>query len=279
MRLRYYFCNRFNTELAEFLQKENVKYKITGASTRLPLIVFNIWSDEIGFENKLRIVRELGAREPLQFAEYSKAEYSNAKLLVMRPKKQLIGITNEAEAFRFSCKWINSIGETVVRHEKQVKALAIDKEPAINAATAFWSEDTGFSVIFTSQYFVDLAIENQLTGLLFHNVMLENGEYSKNLFQMTSDKIVSRDCIGTGYGEIVEVCPHCGAEQYFIDEAHQLHLDFSKIQMQSDLYMTEQIFGQGDPYSLFLISQRFYQLLKKTKMDSNVAFSPVIDIS
>ena len=279
MKLRYYFCDRFDATLEDFLQKEKIKYKVTNATTRLPLIVFNIWSDEKDFEYKLRIVRELCAREPLRFAEYSSSEYSNAKLLIMRPKKQQIGIINENDAFRYSCKWINSIGETVVRHEKQIGVLSIDKEPSISSTTAFWCEDSGFFIIFASKHFVDLSIQNHLTGIVFRDVMLKNGERSKNLFQISSDNTINRDCIGTGYGEIVEVCPHCGAEQYFIDEAHQLHLDYSKIQTQSDLYLTEQIFGQGDPYSLYLISQRFYQLLKQAKLDAHVAFSPVIDIS
>lgn len=278
MDLRYYFCENSNANLVDFLKSKKIKYKDTGVATGSPLIVFNIRSSDKNYEETLNSLRELGVREPLLFAEYSSSEYDNAKLLVMRPKKQKIEITSE-DAYRYSCRWVNPFGEIVVRHEEQIGPLAIAKEPPTSSTTAFWCEDTGFSVIFANRQIVDLVAQNELTGISFSDVFLRNGKRSENLFQMTSPYVLSRSCIGTGHGEIVEKCPHCGAEQYFIGEAHQLHLDFSKIPIQADFYMTEPIFGQGDPYSMYLISQRFYQLLKRAKLSNNVTFKPVAEIT
>ena len=96
---------------------------------------------------------------------------------------------------------------------------------------------------------------------------------------MTSPNILEKECIGIGFGEKIETCPKCGKEQYAIDNAYQLHLDFSKIKEQGDLYMTERIFGYGIAYSLYLISQRFYRLLKEENLAGGITFSPVVDIS
>ena len=79
--------------------------------------------------------------------------------------------------------------------------------------------------------------------------------------------------------KMVETCRICEKEQFFLDHAEQLHVDFSKMPVQSDLYLTESIFGEGEPEPLFIISQRFYQLLNENKLARNVVFTPVIDIS
>lgn len=104
MDLRYYFCENSNANLVDFLKSKKIKYKDTGVATGSPLIVFNIRSSDKNYEETLNSLRELGVREPLLFAEYSSSEYDNAKLLVMRPKKQKIEITSE-DAYRYSCRW------------------------------------------------------------------------------------------------------------------------------------------------------------------------------
>ena len=88
-----------------------------------------------------------------------------------------------------------------------------------------------------------------------------------------------KDQIEFGHNEKLRHCPVCGKEQFFIDDAYQLHLCFSDLDVLSDLYKTERIFGDRIPYPVYIISQRFYQLLKSNKLASNVTFVPVVDIS
>ena len=86
MRYRYYYCTRYSTALEDFLKKEGIKYKISSATS---FVIFNIWSDEIDAEHKLRMANEKVRFGPLSIsAEYSPLEYSNAKLLAMRPRKK-----------------------------------------------------------------------------------------------------------------------------------------------------------------------------------------------
>ena len=64
-----------------------------------------------------------------------------------------------------------------------------------------------------------------------------------------------------------------------IDNTYRLPLDFSKIKQGEDFYMTERIFHEGIAEPLYIISQRFYQLLKKNKFIRNIRFIPVLDVS
>jgi hypothetical protein len=197
----------------------------------------------------------------------------------MRPKSQSVEIVNPDEAFRYSCQWVNSVGIHLRKHEKQVGPVAIAKEPDNRKSTAFWSEDTGFSVFFTSMRVVNLVEEHNLVGVSFQKVKLRNGNESENIFQMISPNIITQDCIEKKNLKMAETCCICGKEQFFLDHAEQLHVDFSKLPVESDLYLTESIFGEGDPEPLFIISQRFYQLLNENKLTRNVVFTPVVDIS
>lgn len=278
MRYRYYFCDKCESELVDFLNKNNISYKVSGEDSFLPLVIFNLWSTTENLNYYFEELQKMNVNSPIMIAEFSASELSNAKLLVMTPKKQCIDILND-EAYEYTCKWTNSSGEIISKHEEQKELFVIKKEPSSNSQTAFWAESTGFSEIFTDYRVYELANSNSLTGIDFKNVILKNRDFSKHIYQMSSKNKLNNQCIVFGYGEKRQVCEICGKEQYFIDNAYQLHLDFDKIQTHSDLYVTERIFGEGIAYPLYIISQRFYQLLKKHKLVGGVTFSPIVEAS
>ena len=117
-----------------------------------------------------------------------------------------------------------------------------------------------------------------MEGIKFENVKNIKGFYSENIFQVITPNIIENESIGFGYGERKEVCHVCGKEQFVINNIYQLHLDVTKIKMQSDLYMTKPIWGKGIPYPLYIISQRFYQALKKNKLVGGIIVSPVQEL-
>lgn len=284
MRYRYYYCERTSERLINYLTVESIKYKVTeGISTGKyacpALVSFNIWADDKNAELHMQALNQISRFGPTKYAEYSSRDYSKATYLMLRPKSQSVEIVNPDEAFQYSCQWINSVGMHLRKHEKQIEPIAIAKEPDIRKSTALWSEDTGFSVFFASKSVVNLVEKHNLVGVLFRKVKLRNGTESENIFQMTSPNIITQDCIEMDNLKMVETCRICGKEQFFLDHAEQLHVDFSKLPVEGDLYLTESIFGEGEPEPLFIISQRFFQLLNENKLARNVVFTPVIDIS
>lgn len=275
MRYRYYFCERYQPELVDYLIMNKIKYEISkGWQT---LITFSILSTTENSDEHLINLKDIAARSPLVFAEYTASEYAKAKLLVMTPKSQYFDISNHEEAFRYDCTWINSFGREVKRHEEQIDILEIHQQPKINTQRAFWCESTGFSVIFADYRIVELVKNNSLSGIDFKNVKLKNGTYSDKLFQMTSSNILDEDCIVFGYGEKTLECPVCKRKQYAVDTSYQLHLNFNKIQNESDLYVTKNIFGEGIAYPTYIVSQRFYKLIKDNKLAGGIAFEPVAE--
>ena len=284
MRYRYYYCERTSQQLIDYLTFENIKHKVTaGISTGKyacpALVSFNIWADDKNAEQHMQALNEMSRFGPTKYAEYSQADYAKAAYLLMRPKSQSIEIVNPDEAFQYSCQWINSVGMHLRKHEKQVGPVAIAKEPDIRKSTALWSEDTGFSVFFASKSVVDLVEKHNLVGVSFQKVKLRNGNESERIFQMTSPNIITQDCMGMDNLKMVETCCICEKKQFFLDHAEQLHVDFSKLPVEGDLYLTESIFGEGDPEPLYIISQKYYQLLNENKLARNIVFTPVRDIS
>lgn len=279
MRYKYYYCVLHNPQLTSFLEANQIRYRLSGGGIVPTFVIFSLYSSSSNTQFLVKGLGDLCSRDPIITPEFSKRELENSKLLLLRPKKQIIEITNGKYAFDYACKWIDSFGFTRVGHEWQIDTLAIAKEPSMNTRTALWASDTGFSEIYADRRVCELATESCLSGVEFRNVLVKDGTYSKNLFQMTSNNLIQRDKIARGYGEKIEKCPICGKEQFCIDSSYQLHLIDSDDITGSDFSVTERIFGEGIAEPMYIISQRFYRLLKQNNLTGNVVFTPVVCIS
>lgn len=279
MRYQYYFCEPFRASLEEYLKEKKLKYNKSENDITVAILCFSLWSNTENLNEIFSELKNLKVKKPLVFASYTASEINNAKLLVMTPKRQCIDIVNDEAAYEYFCKWTTSMGVEKVKHEKQVGTFAIGKEPSTKTSTAFWTEDTGFAEVFTDRRVYELVKEHSLNGILFEKVMNRKGIYSENIFQVKSDSLITRESIDLGHGEKKVVCHICGKEQFDIDDIYQLHLNLSKLGGESDLYMTERIWGGGIAYPLYVISQRFYQLLKQNKLAGGITVSPVVEVS
>lgn len=280
MRYKYYFFSTYRSPLKEWLEEKKIRYKIVEGVGR-DFVCFSIWSDMEQVNEMLAELKKMPqVLDPHVSLEFSAVEMAQAKLFEVRSKKQCVDITNHLEAYSYTCKYKNAFGNIRARHKEQTGLLAIAKEPSSKTQTAIWCPDTaGYEELFVDQRIVDLVRENQLNGIEFKNVKLKNGSFSERIFQMVPTDRIGRDCISTGHGEKVSTCPVCGKEQYFISDANQLHLYFDKLPEDCDLYMTERIFGEeGLGFPIYVMSQRFYQLLKKNKLAGSMIFTPVVEI-
>lgn len=277
MRYEYYFCTNETPWLVEFLKEACISYKRKAFGDGSVYLIFSLYSTTPDIDIYLDILKKRRI-VPSVNREYSAKDLSRAKLLIIRPYKYFFDIINEDEAFHHSCLCPTIMGGTTYVHKDQVASLAVRKEPALNTRTAFWSCSGGGTEIFVDKRILELAQENNLCGLRFDDVLVKK-QVSENIFQLTTDRIIDKSKIGTGYGERVFKCPACGKEEYYIERAlYEFHLDYRQIELDSDLYRTEGIKGRGCPTPKYLISQRFYQLLKDHKLTGNIAFTPVEDI-
>lgn len=279
MRYKYVFFELHRPDLVDWLNKNGISYYVNGGG-RLPVFInFALWSDNHNVHEYLSQLKAMHIVRTTIEVEYTTFELSKAEFLMINSQKQSVEIINPDAAYLYFCTWISSRGTRKINHCEQKAPFQIAKEPSTKTRTAFWHEDTGTAELFTDYRVAELVKQNHLVGVELKNVILKNGNLSENIFQITSPHKLKKDCLGLGFGEERWCCPMCGKEQFIIDAAYQLHLDLSRIDVESDLYVTERIFGQGRPFPLYLISQRFYQLLKANKLAGNLIVSPVADIS
>ena len=275
---RLHFCDRITPQLIGFLEKNHIRYRKSCEDTHIPLVIFNVWSTDNDVDMYMSELQGMNVGKPIKIVEYSKRELEDAQLLWLFPKKQCIDIVNTHEVYRYSCRYTNGLGVEKAAHRIQKSPFKICREPSMNTKTAFWTISIGFGELFTDSRVLNLVKEANLSGIQFQNVFLKNGKPSEKLFQAVSVNVLGDDLIGKGYGERKIVCPVCGKEQYVINNAYQLHLDFTKILKESDFYMTERLFGEGQAYPLYLISQKFYKLLKDNNLLGGLTISPVAKI-
>lgn len=279
MKYKYTFFERYKEPLIKWLDQNKIDYYLDGGKVTPVFVNFTLCSDSDQINDYLSELHSLCLIGPIITAEYTPAEISSAKFLMVGTRKQCIDIINTHDAYRYSCVWANPKGELLAWHAEQHGLFAIAKEPTNKKRTAFWHEDTGIAEMFTDQRVFDLVNQHKLVGVRFNNVILPTGKISQRIYQMTSDNIITQSCIAFGYGEKRRKCPRCGKEQFFVGGEYQLHVDFSLVKEESDLYITERIFGESRPYPLYIISQRFYQLLKKANLMGSLVISPVANVS
>lgn len=270
---RYSFHGLKNDDLICWLEGNDIPYTF-----RETFVCFEIKSTNSKADVLLKQLCTMRIIGPCVTAEFTPTELANAKYLMISPTKQCVDIINAQETYSKSCTWSTSMGYKKVGHMEQIGHFKIAKEPSSKTSTAFWHEDTGFAEIFTDRRVYSLAKQNDLEGIVFNPVYLKKGSCSENIFQMTSDCKIAKDCIEFGHGERRLTCHLCGKEQFFINSAYQLHLYMDKLEPNKDLYVTERIFGEGIPYPVYIISQRFYQLLKANKLTGRLDLLPVVEV-
>lgn len=268
----YYFCKK-NPQILTWLETNRIKYHF-----RVDFVCFHVYSDQSNSAIQFKEIEKMsGMIGPIITVEFTPKELATAEYLMITPRKQVISIINTPEAYRFSCTRITEAGFEKSYHAEQVSLFAIAKEPSCKTQTAFWSPDNAFDELFTDYRVRNLAEENSMEGIVFKNVLLKNGLVSEKIYQMTTENTISQTQIELGHGEKEYCCPICGKQKFFIDNAYQLHLNLQDLKLQGDLYKTERIFGERLPEPVYIISQKFYRLLKSTKLLSNVTLVPVVD--
>lgn len=275
----YYFCIPSDPKLVDILDKEAVRYNVSGADEYLTsgakvpaFISFSLK----GYSPLVdRISVSFRARPQIRIV-YSEKERTQSHLLWMTPKMQKIDIQNSHQALVSLCSWQDYRGMARTHRETQVLSFVIKNEPSSQSRTAFWSESTGFRHVFIDKRVRDLIESNGLQDIGFRDVYLPSGIVSNNIFQLVPHSNIDSRQIVFGYGEKENICSRCGMKQYSFNDAYQLHLRTKGLQFGADLLVTDSIWGSGISRPLYLVTQRFYQLMKQNKLASNIHWDPVV---
>lgn len=275
MKIRCQYTQAYSTALVSILEKNGIQHKTVGNGVLIPsMLSFSVYEGTREHEI-IECCVQHNALNPLRFAEYSEDEINDSALLVMRPKKQCIHPINEDKVFEFTCPYQNRHGVQKYRHRRQCGLFMIAKEPKLHRNTAFFSIDSGFSELFVDHRVKEMAQAFGLKGIAFSPVLLKNGLPSDTLYQITSEHVINIKEINMGGGERQVKCPYCGRVQMIIDPSYQLQLKWNLDEHEQDFYMTESIFGEGQAEPMFLISHRFYEIVKQKQLAKNLHIEPV----
>lgn len=274
MRIKCSYCEMYNEKLLKFLDENKVKYKIVGDGVLVgKLISFSVYSDAAICDALLRYIHT----KPIVTNEFTHSELSSADYLTMVPIRNAVDIRNIDEAFQYKCKRKSIFGEERYGHKEQIGLLKIYRFNA-KGATAFFSSSTGFSEIFVKEIFCEIAQEENITGIRFLPVFLDDKEPANKsgLYQISATDIIPLDRICIEDKKQLKKCRVCGKPKIICGPDFQLKLHYSKGEINSDFYMTDAVFGEGISYPLYLVSQRLYRLIVQVNMAKNIRFSPVI---
>ena len=305
MKYGYYYAGEYEKKLSKYIIKTNMdrfeELKKILDENRVKLNVFDyedfctvnftIYDNHKNFEELYNQLNDLSKRYKDfmlgdKFAVFTKKELLEAKYLQMWVKKQIINAKDEPEVYERSCRY-NRIpnrpeaGWYGYKHYYQIKPYILKYEPKINTRTAIYSIDTGFHAVFADKRIKELVENNDLKGFVFDAVYIKKETVkSENIFQLKTKNIIEVDDFVFGEEMEEDICPICGRIDYLYDDPHayQFHIKLKKLEGNDDIYMSKRIF-QDDAYSIYIISQRFYRLLKENKLDGWLDFLPIIDES
>jgi len=264
----YYFCCRADAELLSFLKDNAIAHKIDDYKGLVPTLVSFTLKDSSPL---LQRACGYADKSPIVSAHYSSRELSSADYLRLWPCRQSIDIVNEDEAYISQ----RCAGGKIHFHAPS-PSMRIRKEAPANGHCAFWTHNTGFALLFADSRIKTLCEKEDLKGISFETILLKNGECAESLFLLDSPYKLPLEAVAAGHGERAYKCSHCGRIALAFTNSYTLHLKAASIPGEADFCMTEPFWGEGFAFPFYMISQRFYRLLKEQGLTGGIKLSPVI---
>ncbi len=263
-----YYCTTYYPELASVLEERGIPFELTPKCPPHKLISFycpyNLKLDE-------NCMKWITYRKPLIFVEYTEEECNAAKLLMVLPKYNRVELYRPAESIEYPCS-DNRCG--IYLH--QTKPFVLRKEPKWGKS-AFLARNTGYGQLFVDNRVKELVENQNIDGAVILPLLKRDGTESDNTFQLTSRNIIERKSIVIRKEDIVRRCPVCRQEKIIMNASYHMYLDYSNFDASKDFYSTDAVFGEGEAMPNYLISQRFYQLLKANGLFRDMTVMPVFD--
>ncbi len=291
----YYYCVDFHNvhsqELIARLEAAHIKYDLEDEPIGNPNSMWSGLTESRLCTFTLKSRTELNdfveknfRKSPIVTNVYSKQEVEQAPFLWVVTKRHSVEPAKDLEEFVPDQFCFNSRGQKIIHTLKQLRPIAVSRVPSMKGNFPFWTDTLDSSILYTSQRVKDLVEENHLMGIQFVPVTYCNGTpRPEGLYQILSVNHIHEEDIVPGslpdFPQLA-VCPNCGFRCFQMRNDTQLHLKTRAGGYPDDFYLTDPLFGpEGEFGPLFtpisMISQRFYQTLKKNRLTSSVWFWPV----
>lgn len=239
------------------------------------------------------IPREISNRDNdcisvLYYPEYSEQEFLEAKWLTVRSSYSKVSPedTPNLTARTYAClARVTTRGISLMRHEVCVSGSFALKKP-IKWGNRFFASANGMGedVLFCNSNARTAMEEAGLTGVEYESVQRKStGKEMEDIFYLKAKNILADVAIVPISDMDTYICDQCGMHMVgYRNLRGQFGIRADMINDSVDFYRTLPLFSPGleDPSSIFgndrfIVSQRFYQLVKERKMDRALWFEPI----
>lgn len=273
----YHYFGRFGEAFCRMLDDLGVKYDVLKApfpEDMPPLVVFDLKDNAPRFEEQFAVV-SMYAQPMAKWTKFTADEIDAAQWLAIFPHRHCVEMLNFEQAFCYCCSPAPYSKDKGYQHDQeQIEDLMIASIPK-RTRTVFYAADTGFGEMFVDERIPEIVAARGIAGMRFRRTLDKKGRERSAFFQVVSDNIILRERVSLGHGEAYSECPCCYSKQIVLKDEQLLHLKGKPEELPGDFCMTERIFGEGIAHPYYLVSQRFYRILKENKMLGSVRAEPV----
>ena len=133
--------------------------------------------------------------------------------------------------------------------------------------------------LFTDDFGMNILTKEKMLGIEYRPAKKKStDEILPNIHQIVAKNILPNNTmiIKPGDCQTAWSCIHCRRERYILDQLYIVKLRKDELERErSDIFMTEELFGIFNGAPVWIVSQRFYQVLKAHQMTRSLVFEPV----
>ena len=263
-------------DLTEYLNENQIVYKIYYETDDEINIRFSVYNDHSKLNEIIDLMEKYHYCDPRIYVEFIKKEIENSNYLWIWPEASVMDYNDESSKL--------FISECECGIDKKINRDVIWRKTRKTTSKTSILTDYAFTQLIVESRILKLVQDNDLKGIYFEEIKLGKKSKSDSLFYAISNNVINRNDICTGFNirEKELRCSICGEEKIMMETtSYQLNVKSDCFINKEDFYMTDSIFT-ADSFSvcrpLYIISKRFYKLLKEKGLDGKIKVSPVIEI-
>lgn len=275
MRKSRYICCDLNDTLLKLLQEWGGKYEIDEENFGgKKVVLFTIFVDDKYYGEIVEESYDVidGIKEPpIEYFQlhYTKKELDSAEWLYVRSTTASLEYEREDESFDITCKDIDGGHRTRNENPLYIGKYKWNSRQHFNT--------TNYDVLFCDDIIKNL-LESNCNGFRFENVYhYKTEKVCPDLFKIHAANIIEETALSWPQDAEEFVCRACGKVSHYRNDEFILHVRRDAINSDVDIWMTPKIFGTGFcDYSLTIISNKVFRLLRDNKLNRGLIFQPVI---
>lgn len=277
----HYYCLKKSKYLKKFLEKYQVEYK---EDVYLGCYYFELSDANQAYKKFLRYfgIYLLGEYPQIQ-NHYSEEEMQGAEWFVLECLVEKIHVDDRWKDMIMKCPYrANVFRREGYRHKKQIQELRVDSMEKLKKGRCFCVTNARLTnELFCNETAKEILGTNWI-GLEYWHIRKKNtDEIIPEFYQMYFQKSLPIESIVCNKSVSIVKCPKCGMQRVYLKAGLLSGISF--IQIKKEMLNDTSVYYMPITldkkciynYDLLIISRKFYQLLKKYRIDKGLQYEPL----